>query len=137
MPKKAPEKTEPASKEKEERKPNFLERKRFVDYSEPETKVEQPKPVVEEEVFEAPSGKPAKAETVKAAAPPKKAAEKEDSDEWGAPEPSAAKTTAVAATAVAATAAAATVAATAQKEATDSDYSADWGEQDLEDKSSP
>ena len=81
------------------------------------------------------SKKPAKKEAVKAAAPPKKEAQKaelkkeqSDEDEWGTAPKVAAGATAVAATAV--------IASKAQK-AEESDYSADWGENDLMDKGPP
>jgi hypothetical protein len=72
----------PEHKKEEEqgRKPNFLERKRFVDYGEqesaPVTKevkgglVIESKPEIVEEAVASNSKKPAKSEPVKAAAPP-------------------------------------------------------------------
>lgn len=92
---------QPKKEEDQGRKPNFLERKRFVDYGEPESssapvtkevkegKIVESKPEIFEEEVVVMNKKPAKAEPVKAAAPPQKKPEvvSKAEDEWDASPP--------------------------------------------------
>lgn len=140
-----------------------MERKRFVDYGEPESAAPVQKEVKQGKIVESvnkadvvetfeevavTNKKPAKKEAVSAAPPQKKPeavakkADSDDDDDWGPPKPKNAAVAAGVGVAAAGTAAAlASVAAKApeevKKEKTDSDYSADWGDNDLEDKSDP